>query len=77
MTQDSNLPRRDFVKIAAGITISAGLGLRPHSLAAAVRGPSTSAPRAVEYDLVVDRQGVRFGDRSAQAPTINNMINHE
>lgn len=76
MTDDStlSLPRRDFIKVAAGLTVSAGAGLSPHSLLAAVRGPSPSAPLVVEYDLVVDTRGVRFGDRSAVAPTINDMI---
>ncbi len=76
MTDDSTLPlpRRDFIKVAAGLTVSASLGLKPQALLAEVRGPSASAPRVVEYDLVVDRRGVRFGDRSAVAPTINDMI---
>jgi CopA family copper-resistance protein len=72
--QHSTLPRRDFIKVATGLTVSAGLGMSPHSLFAAVRGADSAAPEVVEYDLVVDRRGVQYGDRSATAPTINDMV---
>lgn len=73
---DSSLPlgRRDFVRIAAGITATTALGASPRSLFAAVAPKNAAAPRAVEYDLVIDRGGVRIGDRTGTAPMINEMI---
>lgn len=74
MTDNSTLPRRDFIRVAAGLTASVGLGLQPRSLFAAVAAPDGRTPRVVEYDLVIDRAGFRVGDRSALAPMINETV---
>jgi len=73
------LPRRDFLRVATGITVSAGLGITPRTLVAqieeeaAVAGPfPRRAP--VEYDLVIDRSGFRVDDRTSNAPMLNGSI---
>jgi len=76
MTNESEslIRRRDFIRVAAALTVSARMGGRPERLLAAIVGPAGAAVTRVEYDLVVDQRGVRFGDRSATGPAINDMI---
>ena len=74
MTRTPTLPRRDFVRVAAGLALGAGVGLRPSSLFACVGRGAPDAPGIVEYDLVIDRRGFRVDDRSADAPMINGSV---
>lgn len=68
------LPRRDFLKVATALTLTGRLGLHPHSLLAAVRKSDDSAPRRVEYDLIIDRTGFRVDGRHAKAATFNGSL---
>ena len=49
------IPRRDFLRVATGLTLSGSLDLQPASLLAAVGRYREDAPRRVEYDLVIDK----------------------
>lgn len=71
---DSALPRRDFLRVAAGVTVGAGLGLRVEPLRAAVLPTGAARGIPVEYDLVIDRAGFRVDDRSSHAPMINGSV---
>lgn len=71
-----SLPRRDFVRIASGVAVGAGLGLRPAPLFAHI-GPSgdgATSSAAIEYDLVIGRHGFRVDDRSSNAPMIGASV---
>ena len=74
MSHKSSFPRRDFLRVATGLTIGGSLGLRPTMLLAAVDRAGGSVSRPVEYDLVIDRAGFRVDDRSSHAPTINGSV---
>ncbi|MDA0312412.1 MAG: copper resistance system multicopper oxidase [Gemmatimonadetes bacterium] len=71
---ESLIRRRDFIRVAAALTVSAGVSGRPERLWAAIATSDGSSVAPIEYDLVVDQRGVRFGDRSTVAPAINDMI---
>lgn len=74
MSHELSLPRRDFLRVATGLTIGGSLGLRPPTLFAAVASEGGTESRPVEYDLVIDRSGFRVDDRSSHAPTINGSV---
>ncbi len=64
--------RRGFVRAAAGLGIASGLGFRLPTL---VRPHGEGkAPERVEYDLTIDRLGVSFSGRPADARAINGVI---
>jgi len=68
------LPRRDFLRVATGLTLSGSLDLQPASLLAAVGRYREDAPGRVEYDLVIDKAGFRVDDRSSNAPMIGGSV---
>jgi CopA family copper-resistance protein len=74
MSHEPSLPRRDFLRVATGLTIGGSLGLRPTTLLAAVDSAGGPDSRPVEYDLVIDKAGFRVDDRSSHAPTINGSV---
>lgn len=76
MTNPPTLPigRRDFIRVAAGLSVTTRFGLHPQRLFAAVAPFGESTPARVEYDLVIGKLGVGFSGKSAVARAINDMI---
>jgi CopA family copper-resistance protein len=68
------LPRRDFLRVATGLTLSGSLDLNPASLLASIGATDENAPNRVEYDLIIDKAGFRVDDRSAEATMFNESI---
>ncbi len=66
--------RREFLRLSAGLVVSAGLGVSPRSVQAAVRSAGSPEPVPAEHHLVVDKRGVTFGDRSGVGYTIGDTI---
>ena len=56
------------------MTAGVGFGLRPHSLFASISSGGEAVPDVAEVELVIDRQGFRVDDRSANAPMIGGTI---
>ena len=74
MSDSRSLPRRDFVRIASGVSLGAGLGLRPGDLFASIDTPSEDAPNVVEVSLSIDRGGFNVDDRHSDAPMIGGSV---
>ena len=74
LPNEGTFARRDFLRVATGLTVAGGLGMRPSVLFAEVAPGNPGAPRRVEYDLVIDRAGFRVDRRSANAPMIDGSI---
>ena len=74
MTNNQSLPRRDFVRIASGVSLGAGLGLRPAELLASIAGPIAGGEPVTEVSLSIDRRGFTVDDRHTDAPTIGGSI---
>jgi CopA family copper-resistance protein len=68
------LPRRDFLRVATGVAVAGGLGLRAHPLGALIQRPTPFMPGRAEFDLVIDRAGFSVDDRSAVAPMIGGTV---
>lgn len=74
MADNSSLPRRDFVRIASGMSVAAGLGLRPAELFASIAKPDSAAHPVTEVHLTIGRHGFTVDDRSSDAPMIGGSI---
>ncbi len=74
MADNSSLPRRDFVRIASGMSVAAGLGLRPAELFASIAKPDSAAEPFTEVHLTIGRHGFTVDDRSSDAPMIGGSI---
>ena len=74
MADNSSLPRRDFVRIASGMSVAAGLGLRPAELFASIAKPDSAAHPVTEVHLTIGRYGFTVDDRSSDAPMIGGSI---
>ncbi len=74
MANKQSLPRRDFVRIASGVSLGAGFGLDPAELFASIAGPDAEGQPVTEVSLSIDRRGFTVDDRHSDAPTIGGSI---
>ncbi len=68
------ITRRDFVRVATGVSVGAGLASKPAELLASFEEDGATLPDVAEVHLAIGRSGFTVDDRSSDAPMIGGSI---